>query len=71
MCVNTLAKKKSVIYGNPIEMPIIRKNQFRVLMSLKLEKNSWFWQFFKGSKPLCGFSSWYISQLIFFNFGQI
>ena len=26
------------IYGNPIHVPIIRKNQFRVLKSLKLEQ---------------------------------
>ena len=40
--VYTLAKTKerSGIYGNPIESPIIRKNQFCVLRSLKSGKNS-------------------------------
>ena len=40
--MNTLAKKlkaASVIYGNPFEIPIIRKNRFRVLRSLKLGEN--------------------------------
>ena len=44
------------MYGNHTEFPTIRKNQFCVLRSLELEGNS---------KPLCGFSSWYIAWLLF------
>ena len=39
MFVNTLEKKLKTafeMYGNPIEVHIIRKNQFRLLKSLKL-----------------------------------
>ena len=41
MFVNTLAKLKTVfgMYGNPIEIPVIRKNRFGELKSLKLGKN--------------------------------
>ena len=35
----TKLKTASIIYGNPTEIPMIRKNQFRVLRSLKLEGN--------------------------------
>ena len=41
MFVDTLAKKlmtASGVYGNSIDIPIVRKNQFHVLKSLKLEK---------------------------------
>ena len=42
MFVDTLTEKLKTAsgiyqYGNPIEIPVIRKNQFRVLRSLKLE----------------------------------
>ena len=68
MFVNTLSKNQkttSQIYRNPIKIPIIRKNQFPVLRSLEFGKIDWFWQFCKDSKPLCGFSSWYIAGLLF------
>ena len=43
MLVNTLAKKQKTASGilkNPIEIPRIKMNQFRLLRSLKLGKNS-------------------------------
>ena len=44
MFVNILAKKLKTasgiyMYGNPIEIPTIKKNQFRVLKLLKLRIN--------------------------------
>ena len=36
-------KTASGMYGNPIEILVIRKNEFRVLTSLKSGKNGWFW----------------------------
>ena len=39
--VNTLAKSKDSIWSiwDPIEIAMVRKNQFRILRSLKLGKN--------------------------------
>ena len=58
-------KTASGIYGNPIEIPVIKNNQFRVLRSLKFGKNDWFWYFCEDSKLLREFSSWYVAWLYF------
>ena len=43
------------MYGNPIEIPVIRKNQFRVLRSQKLGENCQLWSFCEDSKPCASF----------------
>ena len=50
-CLLTLWEKvnaASGIYANPIEIPIIRKNQFHVLWSLEFGKRGWFLYFCKN-----------------------
>ena len=59
-------KTTSGIYGNPIEIIIIRKNQLRILMLLKLRKKRSVLVILicKDSKPPCEFSSWYIAWFL-------
>ena len=50
-------KTGSVLYGNPIKIRMIRKNQFHVLRSLKLGKMASFGNFAR----IASFSSWDIA----------
>ena len=58
MFVNFLAKTEDSVWNvNPIESPVIRKNQFRMLRSLKLGEMVSFGNFPRKGSICAGFHS--------------